>query len=131
MPQVTRDQLEHWTRDFTEAFNKNDLERVVSYFRDDGVYDQFNDERASGLDAIRAAFAPQFDGEFGAMRFDEEDFFVDSEARKTLISWVCSLDTSKGRAGWRGLDILIFDEHGKIISKATYAKAKAPLLQPL
>lgn len=131
MPKVTREQLEHWTRDFTDAFNANDLERVVSYFSDVGVYDQFNDQPATGRDAIRSAFAPQFSGAFGSMRFDEEDFFVDTEARKTLISWVCSLETPKGRAGWRGLDILVFDDDGKITCKATYAKAKAPLLRPM
>lgn len=125
-----RAELERWTRDFTQAFNDNDLDRVMSYMAKDGVYDQFNDEPAVGHAAIRAAFEPQFKGAFGEMRFDEEDFFVDAEARKSLISWVCSLDTREGRAGWRGLDILVFDGEGKITRKATYAKAKAPLLRP-
>ena len=102
----------------------------MSYFAPDGVYDQFDDRAAEGAAAIRAAFEPQFKGAFGDMRFAEEDFFVDAESRKTLISWVCSLDTKEGRAGWRGLDILVFDAAGKIVRKATYAKAKAPLLRP-
>lgn len=125
-----RNELERWTRDFTQAFNDNDLDRVMSYMAEDGVYDQFNDEPAVGHEAVRAAFEPQFKGAFGEMRFEEEDFFVDTEARKSLISWVCSLDTKDGRAGWRGLDILVFDRDGKITRKATYAKAKAPLLRP-
>ena len=130
MAETSRRDLERWTRDFTQAFNDNDLERVMSYFAPDGVYDQFNDEAAEGRAAVRAAFEPQFKGDFGEMRFDEEDFFVDPEARKSLISWMCSLDTKGGRAGWRGLDILVFDEVGKIVRKATYAKAKTPLLRP-
>ena len=124
-------ELEQWTREFTEAFNRNDLDAVVSAFADDGVYDQFDGKVAKGRDEIRAAFAPQFEGAFGAMRFDEEDCFVDAAARKTLISWECSLDTKRGRAGWRGLDILHFDAAGRITVKATYAKAQAPLLRAL
>lgn len=130
MRDVSRDDLERWTRDFTEAFNDNDLDRVMSYFAEDGVYDQFNDEPARGRVAVREAFAPQFSGAFGEMRFEEEDFFVDTETHKSLISWVCHLDTKSGRAGWRGLDILVFDRRGKITCKATYAKAKTPLLHP-
>ncbi len=129
MAGISRDELERWTRDFTSAFNDNDLDRVMSYFAEDGVYDQFQDESATGLAAVREAFAPQFSGAYGEMRFEEEDFFVDVEARKSLISWECQLDTKTGRAGWRGLDILVFDERGKITCKATYAKAKTPLLR--
>jgi ketosteroid isomerase-like protein len=127
---ISRTDLERWTHDFTQAFNDQDLDRVMSYFAEDGVYDQYDDELAEGLAAIRAAFEPQFNGAFGDMRFEEEDFFVDAETRKCLIAWVCSLDTREGRAGWRGLDILVFNEDGKIARKATYAKAKTLQLRP-
>ena len=130
MSDCSRSDLERWTRDFTQAFNDNDLDRVMSYFATGGVYDQSNDEPAEGLEAIRAAFEPQFKGAFGEMRFEEEDFFVDAETRKSLISWVCSLDTVDGRASWRGLDILVFDADGRIARKATYGKAKTLLLRP-
>ena len=54
---------------------------------------------------------------------------LDAEARKTLVSWTCTLETKDGSAGWRGLDILHFDDRGKITQKLTYAKAKVPLLR--
>ncbi len=130
MRAVSRNDLERWTRDFTQAFNDHDLDRVMSYFAEDAVYDQYDDASAEGLAAIRAAFEPQFKGAFGDMRFEEEDSFVDADAHKSLISWVCSLDTREGRAGWRGLDILVFNGDGKIARKATYAKAKTLQLRP-
>ena len=84
MAEASRSDLERWTRDFTQAFNDNDLDRVMSYFAPNGVYDQFNDEAAEGFAAIRAAFEPQFKGDFGEMRFNEENVFVDPEAHKIL-----------------------------------------------
>ena len=126
---LDRDALRRLTLDFTEAFNDNDLGAVMSCFAEGAVYDQFNDEPAQGIDAIRAAFEPQFKGAFGRMQFLDEDLFIDAEARKTLVSWTCTLETKDGSAGWRGLDILHFDDRGKITQKLTYAKAKVPLLR--
>lgn len=123
--------LRRLTLEFTQAFNANDLNTVLSYFSETAVYDQFEGELAQGRDAIRAAFKPQFDGSFGKMEFIEEDLLIDSESGKTMISWTCALDTNRGRAGWRGLDILHFDVSGKIIAKLTYAKTKQPLLEAI
>ena len=126
---LDRDALRRLTLEFTEAFNDNDLGAVMSRFAEGAVYDQFNDEPAEGIDAIRAAFEPQFKGAFGRMQFLDEDLFIDAEARKTLVSWTCTLESKDGSAGWRGLDILHFDDRGKITQKLTYAKAKVPLLR--
>jgi len=125
---MTPEALRALTLEFTSAFNDNNLDGVMAYFTDDAVYDQFDGQPATGRDAIRAAFQPQFEGAFGAMEFVEEDLFVDADARKAMISWLCTFDTKQGRAGWRGLDILHFDESGRITQKLTYAKAKQPLL---
>ncbi|MDP6832762.1 MAG: nuclear transport factor 2 family protein [Alphaproteobacteria bacterium] len=120
-----RQTLEQLTRAFTETFNDNDLDAMMSYFAEDGaVYDQHDGTLAEGLTAIRTAFQPQFDGEYGAMSFTAEDLFIDPEQGKAMISWLCSFDTKRGRAGWRGLDILHFNDAGKITTKLTYAKAK-------
>lgn len=128
MPNETstaREALLEATRDFTEAFNRCDLEAVVSYFAGrDATYDQFNGEVAIGAQAIREALVPQFRGDFGEMKFLEEDAFVDPVEGKALIRWQCTLETKRGPASWRGLDILHFDSAGQISSKLTYAKAK-------
>ena len=112
---------------FTEAFNANDLEGVLALMAEDAVYEEFAGAINHGKAAIRAAFVPQFRGDFGKMRFDAEDLFVDADSGKALIRWVCRLETKRGPAGWRGLDILHV-ENGLVTQKLTYAKAKVPLL---
>jgi ketosteroid isomerase-like protein len=124
-----RKRLEQLVIDFTDAFNRDDLDGVMSYLADDAVYDEFTGTTNRGHDAIRAAFVPQFRGDFGKLRFHTEDLFVDPVAQKALIRWLCTLETKRGPAGWRGLDILHF-ENGRIKEKLTYAKAHVPLLKP-
>ncbi|HEY2992847.1 MAG TPA: nuclear transport factor 2 family protein [Methylomirabilota bacterium] len=113
---------------FTEAFNANDLEGVLALMAEDAVYEEFTGAINRGKAAIRAAFVPQFRGDFGKMRFDAEDLFVDADSGKALIRWVCRLQTKRGPAGWRGLDILHV-ENSLVTQKLTYAKAKVPLLE--
>ncbi|MCY4454223.1 MAG: nuclear transport factor 2 family protein [Immundisolibacterales bacterium] len=122
--------LEELAIRFTDAFNRDDLDGVMSFFAEESVYDEFHGMRHEGRDAIRAAFEPQFRGAYGEVRFDQEDLFADAEAGKVLISWTCTMTTRKGPGGWRGLDILHFAD-GKLVEKQTYAKAKVPLLNPV
>lgn len=119
--------LSKMTISFTQAFNNNNLDLVMSYFAENGaVYDQFNDTEARGLRSIREALAPQFRGDYGQMQFIEEEMFCDVQNLKALIAWTCSLETQRGPGKWRGLDILHFKEDGKILTKKTYAKTLTP-----
>lgn len=111
-------------RQFTRAFNENDLDGVMEWFAADSVYDQFDGAQARGRDEIRTAFEPQFAGAFGVMKFNEEELFVDADERKAMISWACSIESKQGTVSWRGLDLLSFDEGLRITRKSTYAKAK-------
>jgi len=123
----TRESLAQTTADFMNAFNTNDLDGVMSHFANDGVYEEFNGKRSAGLDAVRAAFAPQFDGQFGEMKFIDEDLMIDAVAGKVMASWTCTLELKGAPTAWRGLDAMTFNSDAKITHKLTYAKAKAPL----
>lgn len=113
------------TRAFTDGFNRDDLDAVMAFFADDAVYDEFDGRRHTGRDAIRAAFEPQFRGDFGRIRFHEEDLFVDPAAGRALIAWTCTLESDGKTRAWRGLDVLHVRD-GKIVVKETYAKAERP-----
>ena len=115
--------LRELTQTFTDAFNRDDLDGVMAFFAEDAVYDQFDGSQARGLAEIRAAFEPQFRGDFGTIRFHDEDLFVDAEAGKVLTRWTCTFENGGSKGGWRGLDILHVED-GRITYKGTYAKAE-------
>ena len=123
-----RTELASLTANFLDAFNRADLDATMAYFRADAVYDEFNGSRNQGLEAVRAAFQPQFDGAFGEMKFLDEDQFIDAETGKVLAAWRCTLVVKGEPTSWRGLDLLHF-EGDKVVYKGTYAKAKALLLE--
>ena len=134
MPAVADDvsaqeRLEGLVLRFTDAFNRDDLDAVMAFMAEDAIYDEFNGRRSCGKAAIREAFVPQFRGDYGTIRFWTEDLFVDAQSGKALIRWLCTLESAAGSQGWRGLDILRFED-GLLKEKHTYTKAAVPLLQP-
>ena len=126
---MTRDELVALTADFMDAFNTNDLDRMMSFFAPDGLYDEFNNRVSKGPEAVREAFRPQFEGAFGEMKFIDEDLIVDAATNKVMASWRCTLEVKGKPTSWRGLDAITFDDDGKITHKLTYAKASAPLFE--
>ena len=127
---MDRKQLIARTKEFLDAFNRNDLDGVMACFAEDGVYEEFHGKESRGVAAVRAAFAPQFAGKWGEIRFLEEELIVDADAGEVMASWRCTLENVQGKpASWRGLDLIRFDERGRVVRKSTYAKAKAPLFE--
>jgi hypothetical protein len=53
---------------------------------------------------------------------------VDPDSGKALIRWLCTLENDGHSSGWRGLDILRFED-GLLVEKHTYAKSKLPLIE--
>jgi uncharacterized protein (TIGR02246 family) len=121
-----RDRLVDLTERFLGTFNTNDLDAMMSFFADDGVYEEFNGRTSKGLDEVRATFEPQFSGAFGQMQFLDEDLIVDVETGEVMASWRCTLTVKGEPTSWRGLDVLHW-EGDRLTRKLTYAKAKTPL----
>ena len=131
--------------EFVDAFNVNDLDRVMAFFADDAEYEPGDGAKHQGRTAIRAEFAPQFAGRYGAMRFDVHDKLVDEPGRRAAIRWACRIDVSgpRGRGVypllrllgllrhgprmvWQGMDVFHFDADGSITGKYSYANFKVP-----
>jgi ketosteroid isomerase-like protein len=111
--------------EFTDAFNRDDLDAVMDFFTEDAFYDEFHGGRSRGRAAIRKAFEPQFAGLFGRIRFETEDVFADPGEGKAVVRWLCVIEKDGLRRAWRGLDVLGFSGR-KLAWKETYAKAPVP-----
>ncbi len=134
-------QIVEMIKKYWDAFNANDLDTVMTCFSDDAIYQPGDGKTHRGKAEIRAAFEPQFNGAYGAMRFDEHDRIIDVENRKMAIRYVCRHDISdtkpRGlvtffqgivtrlfvgkRFGWQGVDVFHFDADGKIKEKYSYS----------
>ena len=135
---------------FVAAFNEPgpDLDRVLSFFAEDARYLPGHGPELRGRAAIRAEFAPQFAGRYGAMTFDVYDQVIDETRRRATIRWACRLDLTgahgrrailplrllararyRGRIQWHGLDVFHFDSAGQITGKFTYATFRLPLME--
>src|SRR5512139_2700408 len=126
---------------FLNVFNNNDLDQVMTFFSDEAVYEPGDGNTHKGKAEIRAAFEPQFNGAYGAMRFDELDRVIDLENRKMTIRYICRHDITdtkpRGlamffqgivtrlfvgkRFSWQGVDVFHFDADSKIKEKYSYS----------
>ena len=135
-PSGARPTIADALRAFVDCFKANDLDKVMTFFAENAVYEPGNGRTHRGQAAIREAFQPQFSNAYGTMRFTVHDQVVDERARKATIRCVCRHDFSTvrpfpqrwllralygRRAGWCGTDTFHFDAQGKILGKFTYA----------
>ena len=115
-------ELKELTLSFLAAFNKGDVDNIMSFFTDNAVYDELHGKKNVGKEAIRKSFERLFSGKFGQIRFDEEDTFIDASENKVMSSWTLNIDMDETPKTMRGLDILHFD--GTLVNfKGTYVKA--------
>ncbi len=123
--QTDRFILESLLDRFMDAWARHDLDAAMACMADDSRYDEFNGVVWQGKDAVREGFLPQFRGDYGDIQFLEEDRFIDAEAGRMLIRWLCRFEWKGTERRWRGLDILHV-QHGLITEKLTYAKTDRP-----
>ena len=114
-----RQELLALTDQFVDAFNRMNLDDVVSFFSEDAVYEDSAGDRHVGRKAIRIAFEPLVGGSRGRIRFDGEDVFA---------SWRLSLDKDGDVSVIRGIDVLEF-QGNKLAKKLAYMKVDKPHLE--
>lgn len=122
---LSRAEIEDILTRWNAAWDTHDLEKVMRFFHDDILFENWTGGRAKGKDALRKAWKPWFDNH-GAFRFTEEDTFIDEKNQKVLYRWLLEWPSlERGYEGiWetrRGVDIMHFQD-GKIIEKLTYSK---------
>lgn len=132
---------------FVDAFNVDDLDRVMTFFADDAEYITYDGQHCRGKAEIRAAFVPQFAGRYGRLRFIRDTLIVDEGAQQAAVSWRCEHDLDSDLPGkpwrwlqrslamvagdrpyWEGVDLFRFRD-GKLVGKYTYAKTRLPLFR--
>ena len=103
-----RQELLTLTDQFVDAFNRMNLDDVISFFSENAVYEDSSGGRHVGHEAIRTAFEPLVGGSRGRIRFDGEDVFAEVETGKVLASWRLNLDKDGDVSVIRGIDVLEF-----------------------
>ena len=130
---------------FVDAFNVDDLDKVMSFFADDAEYITYDGRHCRGKAEIRSAFAAQFAGRFGQLRFIRDKLLVDEETQQAAVSWRCEhglgsalpsrplawvqrpLAVLAGKKPyWEGVDLFRFRD-GKLVGKYTFAQTHLPL----
>lgn len=125
-PRDTKSSLGMLVDSFFAAWARHDLDATMALMTDDCFYDEFNGVQSHGKAAVRAAFLPNFRGDYGDIQFATEDLFIDDAKQEALARWVCTYQWKGKQRRWRGLDILRFRD-GRIVEKLTYAKTPRPL----
>jgi steroid delta-isomerase-like uncharacterized protein len=118
------DELLHLLDQFAQAWNRHDVEALMSMMTEDGVYEasagpSANGERFAGKDAVRAAFQSIFD-RFPDAHWGGARHFV--SGNRGLSEWTFTGTTKDGaRVEVDGCDVFTFRD-GKIAVKNSFRK---------
>ncbi|MBC7592190.1 MAG: nuclear transport factor 2 family protein [Salinibacterium sp.] len=119
---VTREVL----KGFLEAFNRHDLDAIMGYFADDCVFylprgAKPRGDRFVGREAVRAGLAKRFEGIPDVHYGDDRHWVCDDGVG--VSEWTLTGTTTSGhQLEVRGLDLLEFDQDGKITRKDSFWK---------
>lgn len=105
-------------REFLEAFNRHDLDAIMSFFSEDCVFDMPRGPapggaHAEGKDAVRALLATRFAG-IPDVHYGDDRHFVAGD--RGASEWLLTGTTAAGtRIAVRGCDLFEFD--GELIRR--------------
>ena len=109
------------------AFNSRDVDRIVAFFAEDGVFclsrgPEPVGRTLKGKAVIRKALADRF-VQIPDMRWENEEYILAPEANRAISVWTVRGKGSDGEAlNYQGCDIYAFDRDDKIVHKNTFWK---------
>jgi ketosteroid isomerase-like protein len=121
---MDHDQAVDMLRDVTAAFDRHDLDGILTHFTDDAIFESPRGpepwgQRFVGIEQVRSAFAGRFTG-IPDVRYRGDTHFVDGE--RGASEWTLSGTTLEGsRIEVRGCDLWTFRD-GRIVKKDSYWK---------
>ena len=116
-------------RQVLDAFNRHDLDAIISYFAEDCVFDSPRgpDQRGTrfvGKSDVRRGLAARFEG-IPDVHYGDDDHFACG--RRGASEWTISGTTVGGdRIDVRGCDLWTFGEDGKLVRKDSFWKIRDP-----
>jgi ketosteroid isomerase-like protein len=114
-------------KDVLDAFNRHDLDAIVSHFSDDCVFESPRGpdpwgRRFVGRDEVRRGLAARFEG-IPDVHYDEHGHFACGS--RGVSEWTISGTTVEGeRIEVRGCDLWTFGEDGSLVRKDSYWKIR-------
>lgn len=114
---------------FADAWNRHDLDALMSMMTDDGVFDasagpDVNGQRSEGRQAVRAAYAAVFETFPDAHWADARHFVA---GNRGVSEWTFTGTRRDGsRVEVTGCDLFTFRD-GKIAMKNSYRKNRSPV----
>jgi ketosteroid isomerase-like protein len=125
---VAQSQLEGMLADVLDAFNRHDLDGIMSFFADDAVFDSPRGpssfgRRFNGKEEVRTGLAARFEG-IPDVHYGDDRHFTCGD--RGASEWLLTGTTVDGvRIEVRGCDLWEFRE-GAIVRKDSYWKIVEP-----
>jgi len=114
-------------KDFLAAFNRHDLDAIMSYFSDDCIFDMPRGsspfgQRFTGKESVREGLGLRFKG-IPDVHYGDDRHFISTLGDRGVSEWLLTgTSTSGERIEVRGCDLFEFDRFGKIRRKDSYWK---------
>ena len=118
-------------RAFLDAFNRHDLDDIMSYFTDDCTFDMPKGPkpfgtRYVGKAGVREGLASRFRG-IPDVHYGNDRHFLSKSGDRGVSEWLLTGRATTGeRIEVRGCDLFEFGEDGKIKVKDSYWKIVQP-----
>ena len=119
----------HVLQEILDAFNRHDLDTIMSFFAEDCVLDlprgpDRHGKRFVGRDDVRRGLASRFDG-IPDVHYGDDDHFACGT--RGASEWTISGTTVDGeRIDVRGCDLWTFADDGKVVRKDSFWKIRDP-----